>query len=56
MTNEIRPPDHVGSFRGLVEAVPDALLVIDAVGQITFGNAYSEQLFGFAQRTAGQAL
>ncbi|MEW1823694.1 PAS domain S-box protein [Arthrobacter sp. NPDC080031] len=51
MTNEM-PPDRFGSFSGLsfsglVEAVPDALLVIDADGQITFGNAYSEQLFGY---------
>lgn len=54
MTNEMRPLDHVGSFRGLsfsglVEAVPDALLVIDADGQITFGNACSEQLFGYSR-------
>ncbi|WP_284752709.1 PAS domain S-box protein [Arthrobacter sp. efr-133-R2A-120] len=49
MTNEKQPLDHVGSFRGLVEAVPDALLVIDADGQIAFGNAYAEQLFGYSR-------
>jgi len=54
MTNEMRPLDRFGSFSGLsfsglVEAVPDALLVIDADGQITFGNAYSEQLFGYSR-------
>ncbi|WP_345452063.1 response regulator [Arthrobacter gyeryongensis] len=49
MTNEMRPLDQVGSFRDLVEAVPDALLVIDADGQITFGNAYSEHLFGYSR-------
>ncbi|MGO4584427.1 PAS domain S-box protein [Arthrobacter sp. 2RAF6] len=49
MTNEVRPLDRFGSFSGLVEAVPDALLVIDADGQITFGNAYSEQLFGYSR-------
>jgi PAS domain S-box-containing protein len=49
MTNEIRPLDQFGFFGGLVEAVPDALLVIDADGQVTFGNAYSEQLFGYSR-------
>ncbi|MBB6403200.1 PAS domain S-box protein [Arthrobacter sp. AZCC_0090] len=49
MTNEMQPLESVGSYRGLVEAVPDALLVIDEDGQITFGNAYTEQLFGYSR-------
>ncbi|MCX2746987.1 PAS domain S-box protein [Arthrobacter sp. MI7-26] len=49
MTNEMRPLDNVGSYVGLVEAVPDALLVIDEDGRITFGNAYTEQLFGYSR-------
>lgn len=50
MTNEMRPLGHVDSYMGLVEAVPDALLVIDEDGRITFGNAYTEQLFGYSRR------
>lgn len=49
MTNEMRPLDRVGSPMGLVEAVPDALLVIDENGLITFGNACTEQLFGYSR-------
>ncbi|WP_284764448.1 PAS domain S-box protein [Arthrobacter sp. efr-133-R2A-63] len=47
MTNETQPQDHVGSFRGLIEAVPDALLVINDDGGITFVNAHLERLFGY---------
>lgn len=49
MTNETGPLDQAGFLSGLVEAVPDALLVIDANGEITFSNAYSERLFGYSR-------
>ncbi|MHA7292176.1 PAS domain S-box protein [Arthrobacter sp. MDT3-24] len=47
MTNETQPVDHLGSSWDLVEAVPDALLVIEGDGRITFVNAHTERLFGY---------
>ncbi|HEY8702099.1 MAG TPA: PAS domain S-box protein, partial [Arthrobacter sp.] len=41
------PMDRFGSYRELVDAVPDALLVIDEAGDITFVNAETERLFGY---------
>jgi PAS domain S-box-containing protein len=49
MTNETQSLDHVGSYRDLVEAVPDALLVINEDGEITFVNAHTERLFGYSR-------
>src|SRR5690242_5092579 len=34
-------------FESLVEFAPDALLVVDAAGQIVFANAIAEALFGY---------
>jgi two-component system sensor histidine kinase/response regulator len=47
MANEMTPLDTIGSYRDLLEAVPDALLVIDEAGDITFVNAHTERLFGY---------
>jgi len=47
MANDMTPVDHIGSYRDLLEAVPDALLVIDEAGDITFANAETERLFGY---------
>lgn len=49
MTNETQPVNHVGSYRDLVEAVPDALLVISEDGEIEFANAHTERLFGYSR-------
>jgi PAS domain S-box-containing protein len=35
--------------RGLVEAAPDALLLVDAQGRIAFANAQAEALFGYSR-------
>lgn len=36
------------SFAGLLDAVPDALLAIDANGIVRYGNAHAERMFGYA--------
>jgi len=44
-------------YRGLVEAAPDAVVVIDEQGRIVLVNAQTEQLFGYArEELLGQAL
>ncbi|MDQ0028515.1 PAS domain S-box protein [Arthrobacter bambusae] len=47
MANEVSPADRDGSYRELLEAVPDALLVIGKDGNIAFVNAQTERLFGY---------
>jgi PAS domain S-box-containing protein len=47
MTNETTPVDHVRSYRDVLDAVPDALLMIGGDGHITFVNAHTEKLFGY---------
>jgi PAS domain S-box-containing protein len=37
------------NFRGLTEAAPDALIVIDGTGRITKVNAEAERMFGYAR-------
>ncbi|UVJ37924.1 PAS domain S-box protein [Arthrobacter sp. CJ23] len=49
MTNEMQPLDHFGSYRDLIEAVPDALLLIDEHGDVAFVNSHTERLFGYSR-------
>ena len=44
-------------FRRLVEAAPDAIVVIDQAGRIVLANAQTEALFGYrAEELLGQAV
>jgi len=40
-------PDDAGLFRDLLDAAPDALLIVDAAGRILFANARTETLLGY---------
>lgn len=44
-------------FRNLLEAAPDAMVVVDAHGRIIFVNAWTETLFGYArEKILGQTI
>jgi PAS domain S-box-containing protein len=44
-------------FRNLLEAAPDAMVVVDAHGRIIFANACAETLFGYArEKILGQTV
>jgi PAS domain S-box-containing protein len=42
--------DHLEAYRGLLEAVPDAMLVVDHGGRILLLNAQAEMRFGYSRR------
>ena len=45
------------NFRGLLESVPDAIVIIDNEGCIRFGNAQAENTFGYArEELEGQSV
>ena len=43
-----RRPQPESIFKQLLEAAPDAVIVVDALGRIVFANAQTERLFGYA--------
>ena len=42
-------PDEAGLYRDLLDAAPDAILIVDEAGAIVFANAATETLFGYAR-------
>ena len=49
--------EHARLFKGLFDAAPDALVVVNAQGQITFANRQTATMFGYAHaELIGQAV
>src|SRR5262249_35244618 len=54
---DVLPTWSEQSFRDLVEALPDAVVVIDAAGVIVLVNGQTERMFGYARdELLGQAI
>ena len=58
MTESVRSTSALEStFRGLMEAAPDAMVVVDGTGRIALINSQVEQLFGYTRdELAGQPI
>jgi PAS domain S-box-containing protein len=50
-------PDEISVFRDLLDAAPDALLIVDDAGRIVFANAQTRAVFGYERdELVGQGI